>query len=65
MTAQQPEEAIFFVKMKECQVKVNKSKRPYISVYPAIKHSDKNINFEPIGFYVNQWWPLIPFSFAV
>ena len=33
MTGQQLEEAIFFVKMKECQVKVDESKRPCISVY--------------------------------
>ena len=49
MTAQQLEEAIFFVKMKECQVKVDESKRLCISVYLS-RTQIITLFLNPLGF---------------
>lgn len=49
MTAQQLEEAIFFVKMKERQVKVDESKRLCISVYQS-RTLIIRLFLKPLGF---------------
>lgn len=49
MTAQQLEEAIFFVKMKECQVKVDESMRLCISVYQS-RTLIIRLFLKPLGF---------------